>query len=142
MPARAARRFTRGMTTPHHTPYPGPHAHFAPVPADQDRHAWVAPLVATVLLLFLGPAALFLGGISAMATDSCGPDDCSSALNTSLSLIYGILEFGGPVTLAAFVTAWALPWKRRWSALRACVAAASLLPALTVLFLVLTLPAP
>ncbi|MFJ4692896.1 hypothetical protein [Streptomyces sp. NPDC088766] len=130
------------MTTPHPAPYPGPHAMPVPVPADQDRHAWVAPLVATVLLIFLAPAALFLGGLSAMATDSCGPDDCSAALNTSLTLIYGILELGGPVTLAAFVAAWALPWKRRWSAVRACLAAASLLPPLTVLFLVFTLPAP
>ncbi|MGX1270742.1 hypothetical protein [Streptomyces phaeoluteigriseus] len=130
------------MTTPHHAPYPAPHQSHGPVRADQDRHAWVAPLVATVLLVFLGPAALFLGGLSAMATDSCGPDDCSSGLNTSLTVIYGILTVGGPVTLVAFVTGWALPWTRRWSAVRAWLAAGSLLPSLTVLILVFTLPAP
>ncbi|MCX4859316.1 hypothetical protein [Streptomyces canus] len=115
----------------------------APVCAtDQDRRAWVAPLVATILLVLLGPAALFLGGLSAMATDSCGPDDCPSALMTSLTLIYGILESGILVTLPAFVASWALPRHRRWSALRAGLAAVAVLPPLTVLLLVFTLPMP
>ncbi|CAM5550232.1 hypothetical protein [Streptomyces canus] len=115
----------------------------APVYAtDQDRRAWVAPLVATILLVLLGPAALFLGGLSAMATDSCGPDDCPSALMTSLTVIYGILEFGILVTLPAYVASWALPWHGRWSVLRAWLAAVAVLPPLTVLVLVFTLPMP
>jgi hypothetical protein len=110
-------------------------------PDDRDPLAWVAPLVASVVLLFLGPVALFLGGLSIMATDSCG-SDCSSALTTQLSVIYGTIGIGGILTVAAYVVAWALPWKRRWTVVRACVAAASLLPPLLVLFLVFTLPAP
>jgi len=109
---------------------------------DQDPRAWVAPFVATVLLVLLGPPALLLGGLSAMATDSCGPDDCPSALMTSLTVIYGILEFGILLTLPAFVASWALPRQRRWSAPRAWLAAVAVLPPLAVLLLVLTLPMP
>ncbi|WP_053851150.1 hypothetical protein [Streptomyces sp. NRRL B-24085] len=109
---------------------------------DQDRHAWVAPLVATVLLVVLGPLALLFGGLSAMATDSCGPDDCPRALTASLTVIYAILEFGALVTLPAFVASWALPWQRRWSALRAWLALLAVLPPATVLALVLTLLTP
>ncbi|MGW0417941.1 hypothetical protein [Streptomyces sp. NPDC003015] len=109
---------------------------------DQDRRAWVAPLVATILLVLLGPPALLFGGLSAMATDSCGPDDCPSALMTYLTVIYAILGFGILVTLPAFVASWALPWHRRWSALRAWLAAVAVLPPLAVLLLVFTLPMP
>lgn len=110
--------------------------------ADRDPKAWIAPLVATVLLVFLGPAALLLGGLSAIATDSCGPDDCSPALNTQLSVIYGTLSFGTLPTLAAWITAWALPWQHRWSTWRIAAATIALLPPLFVLLLVFTLPAP
>ncbi|WDF39149.1 hypothetical protein PBV52_21270 [Streptomyces sp. T12] len=110
--------------------------------AERDSRAWIAPLVATILLAFLGPAALLLGGLSAMATDSCGPDDCSPALNTQLSVIYGTLAFGTLPTLAAWITAWALPWQRRWSAWRTGAAITALLPPLFVLLLVFTLPTP
>ncbi|MDO0913921.1 hypothetical protein QQM39_24750 [Streptomyces sp. DT2A-34] len=110
--------------------------------AERDPRAWIAPLVATILLAFLGPAALLLGGLSVMATDSCGPDNCPSALDTQLSVIYGTLAFGSLPTLAAWVTAWVLPWHRRWSAWRAGAAVAALLPSLFVLLLVFTLPVP
>lgn len=136
---------------------PQPHpAYFAPAahpayavaavpvaPRDhRDPMAWIAPTVATVLLALLCPTALLLGGLSAMATDGCGPDHCSEALTTSLSLIYGTLFFGGFLTLGAWVTAWALPWTRRWSVTRIWLSAVSLLPPLFVLLLVFTLPAP
>ncbi|MDQ0761718.1 hypothetical protein [Streptomyces canus] len=115
----------------------------APVHAtDQDRHAWVAPLIATILLVLLGPPALLFGGLSAMAGDSCGPDGCPSALTTSVTAIYATLGFGILVTLPALVASWALPWHRRWSALRAWLAALAVLPPLTVLVLVFTLPMP
>ncbi|MEW2246920.1 hypothetical protein ACFW6K_09530 [Streptomyces sp. NPDC058733] len=121
------------MTTPH----------FAALPAsaaDRDGRAWIAPALATVLLALLGPLALLFGGLSGMATDACGPDDCSQALETSLTLIYGTLFFGSLASVAALLAAWLLPWRRRWSQPRAWLAAASLLPPLFVLLLVFTLP--
>lgn len=108
----------------------------------RDPMAWIAPTVATVLLVLLAPTAVIFGGFSAMATGGCGSDGCSQALKTSLSLIYGTLFFGGILTHAAWVTAWALPWTRRWSVTRIWLAALSLVPPLLVLLLVFTLPAP
>ncbi|MEV5875082.1 hypothetical protein AB0L75_12770 [Streptomyces sp. NPDC052101] len=125
------------MTTQHLAPLPGPLDR-----ADRDPHAWVAPTVATALAVVLGPAAVMFGGLSVMATDSCGPDDCSAALNTALSWIFGLIFYGFPVSAAALLTAWLLPWKRRWSAARVWVALGALLPPLAVLYLAFTLPAP
>ncbi|MEU2062378.1 hypothetical protein [Streptomyces sp. NPDC013455] len=90
----------------------------------------------------LAPLALVFGGLSQMATDSCGPDDCSAALETALAWIHGMLAIGGPLSGAALLTAWLLPWRRRWSAARLWAALAALVPPLAVLFLVFTLPAP
>ncbi|WP_343999049.1 hypothetical protein [Streptomyces thermocarboxydovorans] len=108
--------------------------------ADHDRRAWVAPAVATALLFFLGPAALFFGGLSPMATDACGPDNCSQALMTRLTLIEGTMFYGGLLTSGAWVTSWVLPWTHRWSMWRALAAALSLMPSLFVLMLVMSLP--
>ncbi|MEU2715744.1 hypothetical protein [Streptomyces sp. NPDC007205] len=125
------------MTTQHSPAVPGP------VDGDaRDPRGWVAPTIATALMVVLGPAAVLFGGLSAMATDSCGPDDCSAALNTSLAWIYGMLTYGGAVSAAALLTAWLLPWKRRWTAARAVASLVALLPPLSTLFLVFTLPAP
>ncbi len=131
-------RFTARMTTQHTAAQPTSPSGSA----EPDRRAWVAPLVATVLLMFLGPAALLFGGLSAMATDACGPDHCSAALNSRLSVIHGTLSYGTLPTLAALVTAWLLPWRLRWLPWRAGAAVASLLPSLFVLLMVFTLPAP
>jgi hypothetical protein len=113
-------------------------------PADRHRdetdpHAWTAPLTATLLLVPLAPSALVLGELSPMATDSCGPEDCA-VLIRSLDTITTTLSFGVPLTLVALITAWTLPRTRRWTAWRAWAAVGALLPSLTVLFLVLTLP--
>ncbi|MGW0205631.1 hypothetical protein ACWDZ8_07285 [Streptomyces sp. NPDC003233] len=125
------------MTTQHIAPRPGPADR-----GERDPRAWVAPAIATALLVVLGPAAVTFAGLSVMATDSCGPDDCSAALNTSLSWIFGLISYGGPLSAVALLMAWVLPWKRRWSAPRAWTAAVALIPPLTVLYLVFTLPAP
>ncbi|MEU0006111.1 hypothetical protein ABZ079_18030 [Streptomyces sp. NPDC006314] len=125
------------MTTQHIAAVPGPAGAEQP-----DPRGWVAPAVATALMVPLGPLALLFGGLSAMATDSCGPDDCSAALETALAWIYGMLTFGGALSCAALLTAWLLPWKRRWSAARVWAALVALTPPLSVLYLVFTLPAP
>ncbi|MCZ9354617.1 hypothetical protein NGM36_33435 [Streptomyces mutabilis] len=127
------------MSAQHPTAWP-PYPAARRNPRDRrDRTAWIAPTAATVLLTILVPAAGFLGLLSVMATDSCGTD-CSRALTTSLTLIYGTLFFGAFLTHGAWVTAWALPWTRRWTALRIWMAALSLLPPVFVLVLVFTLP--
>ncbi|MFD8426405.1 hypothetical protein ACFV1R_02190 [Streptomyces coelicoflavus] len=112
-----------------------------PAPTDPDRRAWVAPTAATLALVLLVPPALLFGMLSPMATDSCGPDSCSKALTTTLTLIMVLLVPGGFVTFVTWCTAWLLPRTRRWSVPRALLATVSVLPPLCLLLLVFTLPA-
>ncbi len=108
--------------------------------SERDPHARVAPAVATVLGLLLAPPALFFWGLSDMATDSCGPDDCSPELTSALDVVDGALLLGGPLGLAAWVAAWLLPRTRRWAVPRLWLAGLSLLPWPVVITLVAGLP--
>ncbi|MFG3016076.1 hypothetical protein ACGFZB_37640 [Streptomyces cinerochromogenes] len=125
------------MTTSHIAP-PAP----APGTGERDPRGWVAPAIATALMVPLGLLALLFGGLSVMATDSCGPDHCSAALDTALAWIDGMMRIGGPLSGVALFTAWLLPWTRRWSAARVWFCLGALVPPLAVLYLALTLPAP
>ncbi|MFC8424576.1 hypothetical protein ACFUN7_27460 [Streptomyces sp. NPDC057236] len=122
------------------------HHHAAPAPsawqyrAERDPRAWIAPAVATALGALLAPAAVLFGGLSVMATDSCGPDDCSQALTDTLTVIFGTLSYGGILAAGAWLASWLLPWTRRWSVPRVWLAGLSLLPWLIVLALVFNLP--
>ncbi|MBM4830148.1 hypothetical protein ACWDMR_13675 [Streptomyces althioticus] len=107
---------------------------------ERDPRAYVAPAVATVLGVMLAPLALLFGALSVMATDSCGPDDCSTALTTALDVVHGTLFLGGLLGVAACVAAWLLPRTRRWAVPRVWLAGLSLLPWLTVITLVFNLP--
>lgn len=107
---------------------------------DPDRCAWPAPAAATVLGPLLAPAALLLGALSPMATDSCGPDNCSQALTTALKVLFVILVHGGILGVGAWLALWLLPRTRRWSVLRVWLAGLSLLPWMCALALVLNLP--
>ncbi|MCX5110317.1 hypothetical protein OOK13_17535 [Streptomyces sp. NBC_00378] len=111
------------------------------VPA-HSPNAWVAPTIATVLSFYLTCFGMFAIGFAAMATDSCGPDDCSSGITVPLSLMgYGL--YAAPfITPLALVIAWVLPWRPRWTTARRCAAAIAVLPGLTAvggLALLLTL---
>ncbi|KUM82323.1 hypothetical protein AQI88_42360 [Streptomyces cellostaticus] len=125
------------MTTQHIATLPGPSD-----TAERDPRAWVTAVITTVLVAVLGPTAFTFACLSVMATDSCGPDDCSHALTTSLTWIFGMLFYGGPVAVAALLTTWLLPWKHRWSTARRWTAVIALVPPLTILLLVFTLPTP
>ncbi|WP_415942581.1 hypothetical protein [Streptomyces sp. 067-1] len=128
------------MTSPPFATAP-PRTPRVPAPTDPDRRAWVAPTAATLALVLLVPPALLFGMLSPMATDSCGPDSCSKALTTTLTLIMVLLVPGGFVTFVTWCTAWLLPRTRRWSVPRALLATVSVLPPLCLLLLVFTLPA-
>ncbi|MGA5548588.1 hypothetical protein [Streptomyces pseudogriseolus] len=108
--------------------------------SERDPHARLAPAVATVLGLLLAPPALFFWGLSDMATDSCGPDDCSPELMSALDVVDGALLLGGPLGAAACVAAWLLPRTRRWAVPRLWLAGLSLLPWPVVIALVADLP--
>ncbi|MFE9937173.1 hypothetical protein [Streptomyces hirsutus] len=94
-----------------------------------------------MLLTVLGPMALPAAAMSVMATDSCGPDDCSQALTTALDVVHrGTTALGGVLTFCAWLVSWLLPWRSRWSVPRAWAAALSPLPPLFVILLVFDLP--
>ncbi|MCX4788390.1 MULTISPECIES: hypothetical protein [unclassified Streptomyces] len=101
-----------------------------PVVPARSPNAWIAPTVATVLSFFLTSLGMFAIGFAVMATDSCGPDDCSSDITVPLSLMaYGL--YAAPfITPPALITAWALPWRPRWTTARRWAAAIAVLPGL------------
>jgi hypothetical protein len=103
---------------------------------DRDRHAYVAPLIATLLggpLMLIG---LLVACASPMATDPCTPGGCHD-LNRMLLIIPCVLGLG----LVALVLAWVLPWRLDMRAYRCVAAVAAPLLALTTLLLYLDLPA-
>lgn len=109
-------------------------------PADRDEAAWVAPGWATGLALFLIPVAMIFGGLSPMATDGCGPDHCSRALEQALAGIIGCLYATLSVTPALLLASWLLPRRMRYSAARRIAAWCALLPPVFVILMVFALP--
>lgn len=93
---------------------------------DDDRAtgAWVAPLLSTLLTL---PACLLVyvvGGLSAMACDSCaGPE--ADRFESSFGIAFPVLLGGLGVALFLLAAGWALPWERRNSARRVGLALAA-----------------
>ncbi|PHQ49617.1 hypothetical protein BLA24_26725 [Streptomyces cinnamoneus] len=109
-------------------------------PADRDRHPWLAPGWATGLALLLVPVAVLFGGLSPMATDSCGPDHCSRALNQALAGIVWCLYATFTATPLMLLVSWALPPRMRYAAARRLAAWCALLPPLAVILMVFDLP--
>jgi hypothetical protein len=58
-----------------------------PVVPARRLNACVAPTMATALAFFMTCFGMFAIGFAAMATDSCGPDNCSSDITVPLSLM-------------------------------------------------------
>ncbi|MCD9144937.1 hypothetical protein [Streptomyces albireticuli] len=111
-----------------------------PGPDDRDEKAGSAPGWATLSALLLAPVALLFGGLAPMATDGCGPDNCSQALDTALAGVMGGLYAMLAGTPALLLTAWLLPRRVRFSTARRIVAWSALLPPLFVILMVFTLP--
>ncbi|MBT2385940.1 hypothetical protein [Streptomyces sp. ISL-11] len=109
-------------------------------PADRDENAWGAPGWATGLALMIVPVALLFGGLAPMATDSCGPDNCSSALNRALAGVLGGLFATVIGTPAMLLAGWVLPRRMRFAKARRIIAWCALLPPLIVILMVLGLP--
>ncbi|MER5460376.1 hypothetical protein ABT010_06720 [Streptomyces sp. NPDC002668] len=105
-------------------------------PRTHDGKAVVVRIVAGVLLVPLLMIDMFFVGLSPMATDSCGPDNCSDALNQSL--------IAAPVFwLAAVVmllVTWGLPARPRFRAARGWLAVASGVSGLATIAILANLP--
>ncbi|MGK5548723.1 hypothetical protein ACSNOH_28920 [Streptomyces sp. URMC 127] len=107
---------------------------------DRDEDGRGALIVPAVLALLLVPVALCFGGLAPMATDSCGPDDCSRALNQALEEVMAGLYLTVAGTPALLLTAAVLPRRMRYAAGRRIAAWSALLPPLFVILRVLNLP--
>ncbi|MET9596066.1 hypothetical protein ABZY45_34835 [Streptomyces sp. NPDC006516] len=92
-------------------------------------HAWIAPLISTLLTLPAAGLALLYGGLSPMACDSCnGPQ--ADRFTDSFDTAWAVLSTGLVLSLIVLVASWALPWQRRQDAKRALLATAA--PAVVV----------
>ncbi|MEV5198862.1 hypothetical protein [Streptomyces sp. NPDC053720] len=103
-----------------------------PVVPTRRLNACVAPAIATALSFFMTCFGWFAIGFAAMATDSCGPDNCSSGITVPLGLMAYGLYVTPFVTPLALIAAWVLACRRpRWTTVRLCAAAIAVLPGLT-----------
>ncbi|MFG2499285.1 hypothetical protein ACGFSB_13895 [Streptomyces sp. NPDC048441] len=98
------------------------------------------PFLTTLALMLLAPIAFGLAGLSVMATDSCGPDDCSPQLMGTLDAIFVLLPIGGLVSLVSLVICWALPRRVRHVVRRRWVAMLAIAPQLLIILMVMGLP--
>ncbi|MEV4505815.1 hypothetical protein [Streptomyces klenkii] len=109
-------------------------------PDDRGERAGGSLALPAVLAVLLVPVALLFGGLAPMATDSCGPDHCSRALDQALSdVVHGLhATFAG--TPALLLTAGVLPRRMRYATARRLTAWSALLPPAFVILRVLALP--
>ncbi|MEV4439264.1 hypothetical protein AB0K09_09605 [Streptomyces sp. NPDC049577] len=103
---------------------------------DRDRTAWTVRAITAVLLLPLLAIDLFFIGLSPMATDSCGPDHCSAALNDSLATAPVVWL----IAVALLIVTWALPSRRSCREGRVLAALFSALAGLATLGILANLP--
>ncbi|MEK8143790.1 hypothetical protein NKH18_22750 [Streptomyces sp. M10(2022)] len=87
------------------------------VPARLDR-----PLVSTLVTLPLILVALFIGGLSAMACDSCNGAE-ADGFTRSFDTAWAVLTTGLLLSFAVLVVSWFLPWRQRQAATRMFLAA-------------------
>lgn len=96
-------------TDPAHTPAP---------------RAWVAPLVSTLVTLPMGLVALFIGGLSPMACDSCN-GAAAEGFHDSWTTAWTVLCIGLVLALIVLIATWAVPHQLRYAARRVGLALAA-----------------
>ncbi len=81
----------------------------APAPDETpDPRAWVAPLISTVVTLPLGLIALFIGGLTPMACDSCN-GAAADRFDASFTAAWTVLWIGLLIALIVLIASWAVP---------------------------------
>lgn len=83
--------------------------------------AWMAPMLSTVVTLPAAGLALFIGGLSPMACDSCNGAQ-ADRFTRSFDSGWAVLCTGLVLALAVLVTSWALPRTQRQAANRVLLA--------------------
>lgn len=108
----------------------------APDPRPYDKAAGSTRLFSGLLITPLLFVDLFFLGLSPMATDSCGPDNCSSALTTSLVAAPVVWL----VAVIALLVSWVLPARPRFRAARGRLVAVSAFAGLMTFLILANLP--
>ncbi|MFD5553912.1 hypothetical protein ACFWIA_08750 [Streptomyces sp. NPDC127068] len=92
-----------------------------PAPHDRDRHAWIAPLVSTLVTVPAALVALFFVGMSQMACDSCEGAELDR-FDRSFPPAFGLFRYGLLLPAALLLTAWLLPARRKHALARVLLA--------------------
>ncbi|MBT2900029.1 hypothetical protein [Streptomyces sp. McG3] len=82
-----------------------------------DRRAWVAPLISTLATLPMGLVALFIGGLTPMACDSCN-GAAADRFDASFTTAWTVLWIGLILALIVLIATWAVPHQLRYAARR------------------------
>ncbi|MEU1213959.1 hypothetical protein ABZ424_16350 [Streptomyces sp. NPDC005790] len=90
----------------------------------RSPHAWAGPLVSTLVTLPAAALALFFGGLSPMACDSCDGAQ-ADGFTDSWNAAWAVLCTGLVLSLIVLVTSWALPWRQRQAATRVLLSMAA-----------------
>ncbi len=93
-----------------------------------DPRAWVAPLISTLLTLPMGLVALFVGGLTPMACDSCD-GAAADRFDASFPTAWTVLWIGLVLTLIVVAASCAVPHRIRPAALRVRLALTAPAPA-------------
>ncbi|GAA2962897.1 MULTISPECIES: hypothetical protein [Streptomyces] len=88
------------------------------------RHAWVAPLLSTLLTLPAAGFALLYGGLSPMACDSCDGAE-ADRFTESFDAAWAVLCAGLLLSMAVLLASWVLPWRQRHVPTRALLSVAA-----------------
>ncbi|MCK1822492.1 hypothetical protein MTQ10_23490 [Streptomyces sp. XM83C] len=116
------------------------HDHPAYRPAvvpDRDPPAWVAPAVASAVLLACSPCVLLIVGMFLLLVGNHCEDTCGQGPDPALLAVAGVILYAAWLPVATLITSWALPWKRRWSKLRVVLAVPAASPVLLLALLTL-----
>ncbi|MEW2066925.1 hypothetical protein [Streptomyces sp. NPDC007346] len=90
----------------------------------RDPRAWIAPLISTLVTLPMGLIALFIGGLTPMACDSCNGAE-ADRFDASFAPAWTVLCVGLLLALILLIASWAAPWQLRNAARRVGLALAA-----------------
>lgn len=99
----------------------------APAPSPDetpDPHAWIAPLISSVITVPLGLLALLYGALSPMECDSCN-GEVAERFHDSWMIGWTVLWIGLLIALAVLIASWAVPHQLRFAARRVVLALAA-----------------
>ncbi|MFD5202914.1 hypothetical protein ACFWM7_22795 [Streptomyces sp. NPDC058375] len=89
-----------------------------------DDHAWIAPLISSVVTVPSGLFALLYGALSPMECGSCG-GAVADRFHDSFMTAWTVLWIGLLIALIVLIASWAVPHQARYAARRVGLALAA-----------------